>query len=95
MANPRTNLEFVTQVMTFSQHGALMQAFVMEALRSYAEHVIKTFPDEGAPIDVPAADSAGNAASVTLKMPPWKSCAQEYLTRYEQFQKLPMSDNWS
>jgi hypothetical protein len=95
MAHPKTNVEFITQVMTFSQHGALMQAFVMEALRSYAETVVQNFPDAGTPVSVPVEDVQGNKVSLTMNMPAWKSCAQEYLTRAEAFRNAPMADNWS
>ncbi|WP_186140887.1 hypothetical protein [Burkholderia gladioli] len=34
-----TNLECLTQIMTFSRYGALAQAFVMDALSKHAEHI--------------------------------------------------------
>lgn len=34
-----TNLECLTQIMTFSRYGALAQAFVMDALSKQAEHI--------------------------------------------------------
>lgn len=36
------NLEFITDLMTFSRYGALAQAFVMDALSKHAAHVAKT-----------------------------------------------------
>lgn len=36
---PSTNVEFVTELMEFSAHGALIQAFVMQALEQYARRV--------------------------------------------------------
>ncbi|MCW3701186.1 hypothetical protein [Burkholderia cenocepacia] len=34
-----TNLECLTEIMTFSRYGALAQAFVMDALSKHAERV--------------------------------------------------------
>jgi hypothetical protein len=34
-----TNLECLTNVMTFSRYGALAQAFVMDALGKHAAHI--------------------------------------------------------
>lgn len=36
----RNNTEFVTELMDFSRHGALMQAFVMEALEKWSRVVL-------------------------------------------------------
>ena len=41
-----TNLECLTEIMTFSRHGALAQAFVMDALSQHAERVATTPPDQ-------------------------------------------------
>lgn len=39
---PRTsNIEFLTELMSFSPHGALVQAFVIEAIRSYSAHIVE------------------------------------------------------
>jgi hypothetical protein len=35
-----TNVEFVQNIMEFSNHGALAQVFVIEAIRNYAENVL-------------------------------------------------------
>jgi len=35
-----TNVEFVTEIMEFSRHGALAQVFVIEALRRYALEIM-------------------------------------------------------
>lgn len=58
----KTNVQFVADLMDFSKSGALMQAFVIEALRHYAEITAEaapwtniTFIDQGA----------------------WKACAKE------------------
>lgn len=42
---PSTNVEFVTELMEFSAHGALIQAFVMQALEQYAQRVAAMDPD--------------------------------------------------
>lgn len=39
MKHIKTNVEFVTEFMNFSKHGALAQVFVIEALRQYVERV--------------------------------------------------------
>jgi len=39
------NAAFVARLMSFSDHGALMQAFVLEALRRYADQCVKAGPD--------------------------------------------------
>ncbi|GER21428.1 hypothetical protein [Variovorax boronicumulans] len=42
---PSTNVEFVTELMEFSTHDALIQAFVMQALEQYAKRVAATNPE--------------------------------------------------
>ena len=39
-----TNVQFVKRQMEFSQHGALMQAFVITALEKYAAQCIEAGP---------------------------------------------------
>ncbi|AOJ02230.1 hypothetical protein WS70_10665 [Burkholderia mayonis] len=39
MPKPTTNLECLTEIMTFSRYGALAQAFVMDALSKHAERI--------------------------------------------------------
>lgn len=41
---PPTNVEFVTELMEYSAHGALIQAFVMQALEQYARRVAAMDP---------------------------------------------------
>ncbi|MFG7076900.1 hypothetical protein ACGYV5_26790 [Burkholderia pseudomallei] len=36
-----TNLECITNLMTFSRYGALAQAFIMDALSKHAAHVAR------------------------------------------------------
>jgi len=42
---PRTNVEFVVDLMEFSAYGALVQAFVLQALTQYAQRVAASDPD--------------------------------------------------
>jgi len=42
---PSTNVEFVTELMEYSAHGALIQAFVLQALTQYAQRVAATDPE--------------------------------------------------
>ena len=37
----KTNVEHVTHIMEFSKHGALMQAFIIDALTKYSAQVVK------------------------------------------------------
>ena len=60
---PSTNVEFVTELMEFSAHGALIQAFVMQALEQYARRVAETDPQA---LDTPMV--SGHA---------WHGCAVE------------------
>lgn len=41
-----TNERFVKNIMTFSAYGALSQAFVIEAIRRYAEEVAASKPEQ-------------------------------------------------
>jgi hypothetical protein len=58
-----TNVEFVTHMMEYSKHGALMQAFILEACRKYADACAKA--------DASVFDSA------LLNGKAWKGCAVE------------------
>lgn len=60
---PSTNVEFVTELMEFSAHGALIQAFVMQALEQYAKRVAAMTPEA---LDTPMV--SGHA---------WHGCAVE------------------
>ena len=42
---PPTNVEFVTDLMELSAHGALIQAFVLQALTYYAQKVAAADPE--------------------------------------------------
>lgn len=58
-----TNVEFVTELMEFSAHGALIQAFVLQALQQYAQRVAALDPQA---LDTPMV--SGHA---------WHGCAVE------------------
>jgi hypothetical protein len=58
-----TNVEFVTELMELSAHGALIQAFVMQALEQYAKRVAAMTPEA---LDMPIV--SGRA---------WHRCAVE------------------
>lgn len=40
----KTNTEFVTELMTYSDHGALSQIFIIDAIRKHAERVAAADP---------------------------------------------------
>lgn len=42
----RTNVQIVRDLMEFSDHGALAQMFVMEAIKRYADQVAAMDPDK-------------------------------------------------
>ena len=68
LAVRKTNSEFLDELMSFSDHGALMQAFVIEGLRLYANQVV-------------AADLSSMKNGFILPEA-WKGCAEEYLTAW-------------
>lgn len=45
------NVEFVTEMMEFSQFGALTQAFIIEAIDRYSKQVAASTPDQYPPND--------------------------------------------
>jgi len=46
MSPHQTNVEFVTDLMEHSRHGALIQAFVIHAIDQYARRVAAARPEE-------------------------------------------------
>lgn len=46
MSRPMTNVEFVVELMQYSAHGALIQAFVIRAIEQYAQRVAASTPQE-------------------------------------------------
>ena len=63
-----TNLEVLTDIMTFSRYGALAQAFVMDALSKHAERIATAPPDT-------LEAQFGNHAMVSARA--WQGVAQE------------------
>ena len=45
MAKRKTNTQAIARLMDYSNHGALMQAFILEAIRRYAEQCEKAGAD--------------------------------------------------
>ena len=65
---PQTNLEFVSQLMRFSQFGALAQVFVIQALEQYAQAIVSTDPKEFDNQLIPAEVWQGVAQEVLDKL---------------------------
>lgn len=69
--NPhQTNVEFITDLMEHSRHGALIQAFVIHAIEQYARRVAATRPE-----DLDTALVSGHA---------WHGCAVEVFEKLAQ-----------
>jgi hypothetical protein len=63
----RTNEQIMMQLMQFSRHGAMMQAFIMQGLEQYAQSVLQhTEPPEGWP--------------ELINWESWHGCAEEVVT---------------
>ena len=58
----QTNTQFIQKLMTQSGQGALIQAFVIEAIRKYAELTLEAPPWD---------------KEVFISQAAWKACAQE------------------
>ena len=67
MGRRQTNIEFITNLINFSRSGPLMQAFVLEGLRTYAQEIMMADPEE-----------LGNAL---ISGHSWQLCAKEYLEK--------------
>lgn len=70
-ASLKSNQEVVAEIMRFSNHGALAEVFVMEALSRYANAVANADPD-----------SLGFGESLALP-PAWRSVAREIADKLE------------
>lgn len=46
MSGHQTNVEFITDLMEHSRHGALIQAFVIHAIDQYARRVAVARPED-------------------------------------------------
>ena len=64
----KSNTEFITDLMTFSEQGALIQPFVIEGIYQYAKQVLEN-PLPNNSFILPEA---------------WTACAQEVLDKLEQ-----------
>lgn len=71
---PMTNLECITDLMTFSQYGALAQAFVMDALGKHASRIAKMPLEE-------LAEKFGDQPAVSAKA--WHGVANEIHDKLE------------
>ena len=71
---PMTNLECITDLMTFSQYGALAQAFVMDALGKHASLIAKMPLDE-------LAEKFGDQPMISAKA--WHGVANEIHDKLE------------
>lgn len=69
---PETNEEFLIRLLEWSRSGALMQGYVMEALRIYSEQVIAMPEDQRANMD-----------RGLIAYSAWESCAKEFLEELE------------
>ncbi|KVK80993.1 hypothetical protein WJ47_11980 [Burkholderia ubonensis] len=69
-----TNLECLTDIMTFSRYGALAQAFVMDALSQHAERVATV------PLD---ALQQQFGAHPHISVEAWQGVAREIHTKLE------------
>lgn len=71
---PMTNIECLTDLMTFSRYGALAQAFVMDALSKHAARIARTPLDE-------LNEQFGDQPMVSAKA--WHGVAQEIHEKLE------------
>jgi hypothetical protein len=65
-----SNVEFVTELMTYSRRGALVQLFVMAALETYADAVLAT-------------DESRLAVNQLISASAWKDIAAEFKEKFE------------
>lgn len=70
MTQRKTNEEFIADLMAFSRRGALMQIFVIQALRSYSVDVV-----DAGPVACHSPLISGEA---------WVDCAKEALEKLEK-----------
>lgn len=67
----QTNVEFVTDLMEFSQSGPLVQVFVIQAIEYYASQILKMEKDDW---------KAGDFISFEA----WQRCAKELKNKLEE-----------
>lgn len=73
---PKTNLDLITEIMTFSRYGALSQAFVIDALTKHANRVAEATAEELAPMQ-----------NGLVSAEAWQGVAIEIKTALEAFYK--------
>jgi hypothetical protein len=72
MKKHKTNEEFMADMMAFSRHGALIQAFVIEGLAKYADMVIE-------------AHEGGNLKTgMFINAEAWAGCAKEVKAKIDE-----------
>lgn len=66
---PLTNIDFVTDLMSYSPVGALAQAFILEAIGRYAKQVCEAepWPDD-----------------VMVSFEAWQTCANHIAKKFEE-----------
>jgi hypothetical protein len=64
-----TNVEFITELMEFSKHGPMIQAYVLEALRLYSDSVVQN------------QDQIPECGFISRRL--WVGCATEVLEKLE------------
>jgi hypothetical protein len=67
----KTNEEFIGDLLAFSDHGGLIQIFIVEAIRSYSEQVAST--------PKPVEDGNGFISAIA-----WHGCATEVLQKMKE-----------
>ena len=65
----KTNIDLVTDIMTYSDHGALIQIFVISALGEYAKAEIADPPDD----------------NCFISQETWLGCAKEVKAKLDAF----------
>ena len=71
----RTNIEFLQDLCNFSDHGALAQCFILQAIQIYAEKVARSTPDQ-----YPATSIVHPEA--------WIGVAREIASKFEERNKV-------
>lgn len=68
MSLPMTNIDFVTDLMTYNPAGGLCQAFIIEAISRYAKEVMNSepWPDD-----------------VMISFEAWRACAEHINKKIE------------
>ncbi len=87
MKHVKTNVEFVTEFMEYSKHGALAQVFVIEALRVYVEKVRVIAAARRAEV-LPDQDPNALISAAT-----WEAIAEELGAKFDaNYVEMPASE---